>query len=1066
MFKRAYRPMNTMFCKIMEKMKSAGKKRRLSVLLAAAMVLCLAATLLAACNKGDKLPSDTPVSWEDILSEAAEEVTERVALSGDKIGVKFTADITLGGNAYSLFFGLNYDLSAKDGSSLVLKVSEAENSAGEGTDAETAASDGTLFSVAADGEYTWIDIAAGLAVPDAKLRVENVDLFDLLGVIYDEENSDAAVEAFSEVVYNLGMTFFDGARVSADGSEYRFDVNSDYKETGREYFAAVFSVFGENVSGALLAAFGISDAYELLDVLPELGGYVTLRFTDDNVEFSAEGLTVSGEEAWLDAELRVSREYFTETEGMIPQKDEGGYLGTKLGNTHMSGDITLRAGESDLVTCDYTLDANLDILRLVLHGYDLTCLGEENYFHLRVTHVCGSECGGFCESRLEPSRGAVLDIAFSPEDFGSYNIYISAALSSLVSSSFASLLAEDYGRMAEELIPEYILYVYPDGLFDEESSMCKLLSGLFADNMFATGDTEASFEEATGIVSLFAEFMSDDVSPTPDGLVFGVEENAFGMAERHNIYDETVYIIDGKVSELKDYGSYEGDIGNLERSDSIALSWEWEEPQEVEEDGERVSLTGIYSASGTLLHGVSDGEYVPMSPEEITGMMGGFYLKADCLNLDKTTHFDFYGRVLAVEGLDIDSREPQTVTFTVEYPNPFSAYETPRDDILPELTEKVSARIMLTDRTTPEVVFIPRVSADTELEIISKDTPDGDGLYSGQSTELPDFIFAEGRVEYVNGYTKSMELVGETDAVGVRDMVIFSDYYYSTEAGDVTVKWTFMDGSEELTYHIADPDRVEFDIAEDRMPSHGVGDTVYMSTITNHVKAVAYYDYADGTSKGIKLYLTADNFYIRNIPLSESSRDWTSTRMLLGGYTVTFLVANDFECTARVFTDMSDPDDPKPFESEPFTQRVTAYEGDRATYKFVQTSSENVFWFTDTEYLFAGDLVNATHGVSLQPERTLTLSVLKYTSDSPQYGTGVDLSAEGGAVTLGAFTAEGFSATETAGVLRAEALPALIVSPLRISFRLTFNEAGHYRVRLLLSGNSGYLFDKYITVAE
>ena len=281
---RTYRPMNTMFCKIMEKMKSAGKKRRLSVLLAAAMVLCLAATLLAACNKGDKLPSDTPVSWEDILSEAAEEVTERVALSGDKIGVKFTADVTLGGNAYSLFFGLNYDLSAKDGSSLVLKVSETENSAGEGTDAETAASDGTLFSVAADGEYTWIDIAAGLAVPDAKLRVENVDLFDLLGVIYDEENSAAAVEAFSEVVYNLGMTFFDGARVSADGSEYRFDVDSDYKETGREYFAAVFSVFGENVSGALLAAFGISDAYELLDVLPELDVVYMLRIQRERLE--------------------------------------------------------------------------------------------------------------------------------------------------------------------------------------------------------------------------------------------------------------------------------------------------------------------------------------------------------------------------------------------------------------------------------------------------------------------------------------------------------------------------------------------------------------------------------------------------------------------------------------------------------------------------------------------------------------------------------------------------------------------------------------------------------------
>ena len=47
-------------------------KRKAVIIIAAVLVLCLFATLFVACNKRDKLPSATPVSWEKHLRDAAD----------------------------------------------------------------------------------------------------------------------------------------------------------------------------------------------------------------------------------------------------------------------------------------------------------------------------------------------------------------------------------------------------------------------------------------------------------------------------------------------------------------------------------------------------------------------------------------------------------------------------------------------------------------------------------------------------------------------------------------------------------------------------------------------------------------------------------------------------------------------------------------------------------------------------------------------------------------------------------------------------------------------------------
>lgn len=1025
------------------------KRRVVSLAVAALLVLCLAVTLFAACDKRDELPADVPVSWEKYLTEAAERIADGIALDGGRIGMKLTAHAVTDSGGYDFLVGMNYDTADSAGSCIVIEVKRASGARG---DAEAAEED-VLFSLVADDSSTWIDIAPGLAVSDARLKVENVNIFDLLGVVYNEENEDAAREAFAGIVFNLGKAFFSGARPDGDADIYTFVVDSGYKETGREYFDAVLGVFGDEVASALLAAFGLGSPDELFDLLPDMSGEVTLTFDGEGgAAFSADGLTVGDGGAEFDAVFDVQSEFYAELTAKVPDGDAAGYVVTKVGNSHMEGQLSLMQGGGALVTYDYVLDANLDLLTLISADYDLGALGDDNYFHLRVSHTCTAACGEFCRTRYAEAGGSVFDLAFSPSDFnGSHNIYMSVAVQNLFSDDKVDEIADSAGLLSGLIMPEYALITYPCEKFYEGSSVCSLLTALYACNIFSDDTVSFDLTDAEGLIGLLSGLADGGDSFVPDALLFEIEENSFGMAQDHDIYAQTVYIIDSGIGDVKDYGPFRT---------SLALSWEWEDFAQTVYGGGEVSLTNIYIDENTLLHGVSaDGGYVPVSPEELERTAGQYYVKAHCTGLDLATRFDTLARVVELKDVDYSSRSVQEITMVVEYPNPLctAILTDGTEEYSEDLTVEVKARVLLTGRTSADVIFTPRVASDAELYIISADAPGSGGLYSGFNTAVPEYLYADARVEYDNGYVKEMLLTGECDGIGIRDMVIFDDYYYSSEVGDVTVQWSFLDGEYSRTYRIQAPDRVEFDIDVDSMPSHGVGSTVYMPTITNYIDAVAYYDNADGTVKGIKLYLTADNLFINDIPLSESSSYWTSSRLTVSSCTVVFHVAADYECRAEIFG----------FESESFTQRVTSDLGEAATYVFGQSSSTPNFWFTGTEYTFAGYLSNATHGYNDDFARTLTVAVGRYDSAHASYPEALDLSAEDSPVSLTSFTADGcFSPSGEQGVLETSQFPALIVDPVYTSFKLVFNEPGYYRVSLRLSGRGGFTNYWYITVAE
>lgn len=1027
--------------------KGTGKGRKAAVVLIAVMVLCFAATLFFACNKGEELPSVTPVSWERYLSDATARVAEHIALNGGKLGAMLRADVVSEGGAYDLLVGLNYDANAVEESCFVIELVDAD---AVSEAAETAAEEGVLFSLVADNSATWLDVAPGLEISDARVRIENLNIFGLLGAAYNDATSDAAVKALADILFNLGRAFFSGVSVSDGGDVYTFTVNADFKSDGAAYFSSVLTVFGEEVSDALLAAFGIEDANALFRGLPDMRGEVVLTFGDDGVGISTDRLTAGENGAGMNAVFTTSDEFYPELTAKVPDGTEVGYVTTKIGNSHMSGKVEFTRGDNSIMSYDYELDTNLDLLTLVLAGYDLTKLDEDNYFHMRLTHTCTGACGDYCRSKYASARGAVLDIAFSPTDFGSYNVYFSVSLHALMTKDVAEEIVDQFDVALFMFgLPEYTLITYPCELFTEDSPVQRMLTGLYAGNMFATGSVTVPIDDSDPMISSAAALLGKDWMGGADRLVINIEENDFGMAQPHDIYSETLFIIDGGIGDVKDYAVY---------IEGLALSWEWEEPATVAETGEE--LTSIYAEDHTLLHGAdAEGRYVPMSREEITGMLGEYYLKINAVNIHKTAFpSPRYMRVTDVNDIDLDSDEVQTVTFTVEYPNPIKALgiESYSASAASVFVTEVRANIRLTDRAAAEVVFTPHVDVGTELEIVHADSVSG-GTYYGQRSSIPEFLYADAEVEYVNGDKKSTTIVGRTEAVGTRSAII-TTYYYSTMCGRVEVEWDFLGDTYVGTYDVKKPDRVEFEVREDSMPFHSVGETVDLSTITNHITAMAYYKNDDGTEKKIRLYLAAGNIFINGIPLTSSSSYWKSERMLLGGHTVTFNTANDYSpCYAEIFGE----------RSEEFVQHVEAYLGDDATYRFEQTSTDPVFWFAGRDYEFEGRIANATHGIADDAARTLRVSVFRNYDSTSMSNSAIDISSESCDVWLKSFTADSpFVASGSAGQMTAEDFPALIVVGIDVSFTLRFNEPGYYCVRLQLTGDGGFSVYWYITVAD
>lgn len=991
-----------------------GKRKYAFILIAAVLLAALAAGCLTACNDGVELPEGRPVSWETYLDDAAGKVAERIRLKGGELGVKLTADAKTAAGTTKLLFGLNYDFADIDRSLMVLKFT------GDGSE---------LFSLVSDNASTFIDIAPNGILDDAKLKIENLNIFDFFGVTWNPDRQDYVVAVFRDMLVNLGKAFFDEVNVDPAGDRYVFKIADNFKEKGKDYFARVLGVLGDTVSAALLGAFRIESVDELFAMMPDVSGEIELNLGGDSLTLSADGLNVGEGTLLFRAEGITQYELYEDLYDELNKisDDEASYVHTKLGNTYMAGTIAAYDGTSKAVTYDYELNANIDLMTLMLGGSDLTALPDDNYFHFRVTHRCGQKCTEFCSGKLSESVGAVLDIAFSPSDFDSFNVFISLNLHSLVSTEYLEKVSEEVGGLGVNTVPEYVLFSYPDESFREGSALYNVFMALYVNNLFKHGDfvlpPELKGDENDLMTLLFRQFSSSGGYDV-DSLVFDIRSNEYGRAEKYDIYKQTVYIVADDVPELKDYGT---DIPLLGYEYVTVLDWQYE-PQAITSDG--LALSNIYDSAGNLVHGVNgDGRYVPMSPEEASSLTE-YYILADYTGIDKVTQKKFYAKITDVKSLDLDDREAQDIVLTVSYPNPL--YSSSVNELFAGVDDtlcmEVDARVKLTDYAS---------DGPTLYAYSQEAQPDRKFYVEYRSEEAPEFLRARASIEYADGYVKTMDIIGTSDAVVTSDSWIFDyRYYYTVGSGDIEVEFDYFNRTARRTYRIEEPDDVAVEVRQDKIGPYEVGESVYLSTMSLYVTAHAVY--SDG--RQVEILLRPKDFSINGITLDKSSTNWTSRTTGTSSCVLVFRNSADYVCTLNVLGRRAD-----------FVLKVLPPHTQPPEFGFSSTGDMPPFSFTGAKHAFRGQIRNTAHGETQSAaERMYNVYVRVYKGSVNQYGNIGFSPASSDAYEISGFSVGGYSADGDALYIE---IPDMLASPWYVHFNIVFASPGYYRVEFVLDGD-------------
>ncbi len=1041
------------------------KRRAFQIfILVAAVVLLVGA--LAGCNDGN-ITYNKPVDWTTYLNDVTGMVADEIIAAGGTLGIEISGEAEIGGEVFNIYAGFNFDVLNLDKSKLAVKVvkgddnkkedlsdnngqSSAEIASGNETENkyEYAAGD-VVFAVMSDSNDTYVEIAPNAFIPDNKLKITNIGVLDWLQTGFAPDGDGTLRDRLQGMLFDLGETVFSGADVSPADSEYKFFfATENWTQRMKNYLSAIELAIGADTFKMMYGMFGAATAAEFAELMAAPSGYVSFKTENGSLNsVSTDNMTVSSKDVDMSLSFDVKSELTAALDEMFPESDDG-YSVTKAACSSISGQLSLydSTARRTAVNYDFELNVNLDIVKLALSGWDLSKLDDDNYFHFRLHHRCvQGACTEFCTSRISSARGAVADIAFSPSDFDSYNIFVNFDIKAMMSQEFLEEAVRRDDSAGEYLLPDYLFLTLPYSEFDSENPLRELMSSVYADLIYAEPADKISYsasifdalrESYPLIDDIFGDYLvSGDY--TADTLRLNVEENFYGQLAVYDIHKYTVYIIADDLAELKSYYW----INNESLASYIALDWQFDEISVAADNG--LNLTNVYDSNGNLLHGVAaaDGkaQYVPMSPEEASALIGG-HLKITYSNIYKSQHISSEATILAYEGLDTtDFENVQTVTLTVEYPN---ALDYSRfishfgNDYSSSFTMKKDVRIKLSPLENFE--FKANASEDDEFRI------------TGSQTEPPKFLQGAANLTYKDGVEKTLHVLGTCAAVRTAKSALSSTILYYTERyGTHTVTFNVAGRRVETSVTIKQPDDYEY---------IGIGDeyaTVNKSMFA-YSMAYLYVWYNDDLTdedkpRRISVRLNASDYYINGKSLGADSGEW----LVSSSGRVTFLRAAKYKVEIRR--------DGFPTKAEQVINLFVAAKQSQPPSYTLNPSVYNRYYFTSADgsgsYEFRASLMNARHGEEETHDKNFTVSVYKAdVSGSTLSYKKMNLTEQDGIYKDDAgllnSVALKVGSGDYGGINAVYEVPSMINGYISVTAKLSFKQSGYYRVVMEMTGGA------------
>lgn len=978
--------------------------------------------VLAGCS-AKALPYVTPVAWTKYLEEVAD-IAGNQFKTDEILSVEIKGSSIVNNTRKNFYFGLNYNLNDIDNSKMVIEITDKANQ--------------NIFSIKADNRDTYLDIGQNDYISSAKLKLEQTNLFGFLCPDFDIIESPDNSITLKNVLIEVGKRLFDGVNVNKDKSVYSFSLNADAQKKEIKYLTDILLYADKSIAKIFLGVLGITDFNTFFDSLPLVDGEINFYVEDNKITgIDATNLTIGGDKNGnIQLEIITDNQEITDLKDRFPLSDDG-YKVTKLGCSKVDGSINLLTsqGNKRAVKYDIELNSNLDLMKLLYYDYDLSKLADDNYFHLRISHKCDSHCTEFCRSKIKPSKGAILDIAFSPKDFKTHNLYIDFNLKAIISEEYRAERSKYYSNMTENLLPDYVLLTYSPEILDDKEYITRFFIDLYSSIIglsnrsidFKTSDFKEIFKDSALASLIFNDFFKSEEYDN-DIIQLKITDNIYGQNDEYDIYKDTVFIIDENVSELKNYST---DISGLTK-DFNMLGWSYENEHTAKEKYNpdiEYSLNNIYSKDGAnLLHGTDgDGYYVPLSDIEAKSLIG-CAVKYSYTDYRKNTIENNYATIIDVMNLDLSNTStPQEVEVKIKSPSALDylwGLGNTTADVLNRLfdytgsfTENITLKIKLT-KEVPNTFVLDSADQSAASQILFRE-------------KNPEILKGSAKISYVNGCSKTITVSASGEDI-VKEPA-FVDYNYSIASwGSLKVNYDVAGRHISRYINIKTPDAFELTLK----PFTGEINTTCF--LTNYIILNAVYNKDDGSRDKVQIYLDLKDIYINNISLDQDSNDWGHYKSFSANEIV-FYKSNDYQAEIRK----------NGYTSEKFVITILGKQYQKPTYKFQTDTLLDGILFANSPYIISGGIVNKTHGSGVAQSYNLKLNLYEgsYSNGALVYNKADESSYESELV-----VGDVSSASGEIDYL----LPIMIEKPITVKIRFVIKKAGNYKLNFTMNGSAVY----------
>lgn len=523
------------------------------------------------------------------------------------------------------------------------------------------------ISLYADDEFLYV------TAPDTSKRIKGLMLADMLKGVTFPAGSDVS-SALSIISAAAGLIFND---CTVNGSTYTF--------TGD--FSALVS---------LAELLGITLPSSVTDLLSGVG--ITFEATLEGETFA--GGTLTANTSLGDIAIGVDKASIANGAHpaiAVPEKDDPNFDESYALNFTAEGSATFGTSENfadtDTGVFNYEIRADFDLfgaLRNAMAGgtFDASKLFDlpDSKIFIDISHICGDSCA-FCENKISASRGSVLTVAYSPEDFGEKSVYIAANLANLLPKGFLEDVAGvslGLDGIISDLLGEYVgLSIDPAALFTNSNTNTGVAAAALAG-----GDlSQIVPASSAGILNIIYEAVQfiGEISFTEEGGMrlsvndlFELLESLtavadgtniasmltpfFGGADYLDIKVDTAVYGDGATAGMDMYhkfmtidenvGDYKNFVGDNYNT-TPGLTYEWNKNT----DGQLV-----YSAASSEVDMYDEeGNPLPLSADEWKQLLSGA-LSYDYTRADGSAG-EASAQIIAVYGMDYNKvNVPQDIT--------------------------------------------------------------------------------------------------------------------------------------------------------------------------------------------------------------------------------------------------------------------------------------------------------------------------------------------------------------------------------------------------------------------